>query len=160
MKRQELLSVVLVAIMALTVVSGAGVLTVSGTQHTVQSAHTPKYHTVALIGIFSGTSEARIGAYVGNGPGLFALYGRTHVEVSKPVVPEPSYVITITTTKGDTLTLRVPYGSDAYTVERGTGTGRFANVVGGTGHFSLEPGLLGQQEPYHGYLYGIVVFAS
>jgi len=112
---------------------------------------------VPLIGVFSGKSEVRIGAYVGNGPGLFAVYGRSHVEVSKPVVPNPPYIITITTANGDTLSLSVPNGSDTFQVQRGTG--QFANVVGGTGHFSLEPGLTGQQEPYRGYLYGTVVFA-
>lgn len=157
MKTNRLISVALVTIMALTVVSGAGVLTASGAQQTTQSAHAHGYHTVPLVGVFSGKSEVRIGAYVGNGPGLFALYGRLNVQVSKPVVPNPPYIITITTTNGDTLSLSVPNGSDTFQVQRGTG--RFANVVGGTGHFSLEPGLTGQQEPYRGYLYGTVVFA-
>jgi len=44
MKTNRLISVALVTIMALTVVSGAGVLTASGAQQTTQSAHAHGYH--------------------------------------------------------------------------------------------------------------------
>jgi hypothetical protein len=62
--------------------------------------------------------------------------------------------MTITTAKGDTISLQVPFGSTMYQIYSGTGC--FAHVVGGTGHFSLHRSSYGT---FTGYLDGTIVFA-
>jgi len=137
--------------------SSAGVLIASGAQQNTQPTHAGEYHVVPFVGVFSGKTTVNVGAYVGNGPGVFTVCGRSQVQVSQPVVPNPPYFVTISAANGDTISLLVAYGSNTYQIEGGTGS--FANVVGGTGHFSLKPGLSGQQQTYTGYLYGTIVTA-
>jgi len=154
-KRTKLLSLALVTVMALTVVSGAGVLIASGAQRPARC-----HHSVPFVGCFSGHSQVIAGGTSDTGTGIFTLCGRSRVEGSQITgtqYPQP-YQMTITAANGDTIRLHVPPGSSTYQIDGGTG--RFAPVVGGTGRFALQRSTSGSEVIFSGHLDGTIIFAS
>jgi len=92
-----------------------------------------------IVGSFSGTSVSLPGANTDTGTGLFTYVGWSNVKGSQIIVPSAPYKMTITTAKGS-INLHVPsvglaIGSTYYI---DGGTGEFARVSGGSGHFSLD----------------------
>ncbi len=148
-KPKRLLSIALVAVMALTVVSGAGLLIASGAQHD---------HTVPFVGRFSGTSTSISGSIDDVGTGVFTHCGKSQVTGHEIATLGAPYSGTITAANGDKIYFSGSVTSGTYTITGGTG--RFANVVGGTGQFSLERSTIGQQDIVSGRLDGTIIFSS
>jgi hypothetical protein len=144
--------VLTVAVLPLTMTE---VLAAGGAQ---QTAHAGGHLTMPLAGSFSGKSTTVPGATRDVGTGFFTCCGGSRIEgVQMVTFPVAAYKMTITTARGDTISLRVPPGSSTYLIDGGTGL--FARVVGGSGHFSMQRSTSGQQGTFSGYLYGTVVLA-
>jgi hypothetical protein len=110
--------------------------------------------TVPFAGVFSGKygSFLGVGSTIYNGTGFFTYCGWSKVDGRQVVYPSAPFNMTITTAKGD-ISLGVPYGSNTYYIN--SGTGRFAGASG-SGHFSLHQSAHGT---FTGYLDGTIVLA-
>lgn len=147
------LIVLAVAVLPLTATC---VLAADGAQQTAPAAG---HLVLPFVGCFSGKSTIRSGGTSDVGTGLFLFYGCSRVDGSQTTgtrYPQP-YIMTITFAKGDTISVHVPPGSSTYQVDGGTG--RFARVIGGSGHFSLHRSVHGTQGTFTGCLDGTIVLA-
>jgi len=148
-----------IALIVLTV----AVLSLTATSALIAAAAQPAAHNTCglvampFIGSFSGQSTIRAGGTSDVGTGRFLFYGYSRVDGSQTtgtLYPQP-YEMTITFAKGDTISLHVPPGSNIYQIDGGTG--RFARVIGGIGHFSLHRSVRGTQETFTAHLDGTIV---
>ncbi|HYA33206.1 MAG TPA: hypothetical protein VEG65_04340 [Candidatus Bathyarchaeia archaeon] len=111
--------------------------------------------TVPFAGTFAGKTVSRTGGRTDTGTGVFLWCGWSKVTGSQALgtqYPQP-YFMGITTLAG-TIRLEVAPGSNVYQIDGGTGC--FAHVVGGTGHFSICRSSHGT---FSGSLDGTIVFA-
>lgn len=118
-----------------------------------QTSHASDCLTLPFAGTFSGKYNSHIGATTYTGHGFFLYCGLSKVDGARYVIYQPPFIMTIKTLTGS-ITLHVPYGSTTYQIDSGTGC--FARVVGGTGHFSLHQSSRGT---FSGSLQGTIVFA-
>ncbi len=144
----------MVLVIAVAPLTASGVLAADGTQHYATST---RYFAVPFAGFFKGTYEVHIGGSSYSGSGFFTPTGWAKVQATQTLGTFPSQplLMTIITTRGDRIDFKVEPGSDTYQITGGTGL--FAHVVGGTGHFYLQTSG-GQQGAFSGHLYGSMVF--
>jgi len=110
---------------------------------------------VPFAGVFSGKyGSPGVGTTLYSGTGFFTYCGWSKVDGRQVVYYLAPFTMTIKTANGDTISLHVPHGSSTYQIDNGTG--RFARVIGGSGHFSLHQSAHGT---FTGYLDGTIVLA-
>jgi len=118
------------------------------------TSHVSGQLTLPFTGIFSGTYVTQFGGTTYNGCGLLLYCGLSRVNgVQMVTFPPAPFQMTITTPTGS-INLHVPFGTSVYQIDGGTGC--FARVLGGTGHFSLHQNSRGT---FSGCLSGTIVFA-
>jgi len=166
------LMVLSVAVLPLTATS---VLPAAAAQQ--PASNTCGHLTLPFAGAFSGKygsfvpgeKTSLVGTVIFNGTGFFTYCGWSKVEggllVSSSgrqvVSSSSSFTMTIKSATGD-ISFSVPVsttfpGSNTYHIIGGTGL--FARVVGGSGHFSLQRSVNGFNGTFTGHLDGTIVFA-
>jgi len=110
--------------------------------------------TVPFAGVFSGKyGSPGLGTTLYNGTGFFTYCGWSKVDGRQVVYYLAPFTMTIKTARGN-INLHVPPGSSTYQIDNGTG--QFARVIAGSGHFSLHQSAHGT---FTGYLNGSIVLA-
>jgi hypothetical protein len=155
MRRKFIIAFVILAVTVLPLTATC-TLAADGTQ---QPTHTYGRFALPFAGSFSGKSLSPPGGISDTGTGVFMWCGWSKVTGHQTTGTQSNqpYYMTITTLKG-TISLQVQPGGTTYQIDKGTGC--FAHVVGGSGHFSLHRSSTGTfTGTFTGYFDGTIIFA-